>query len=143
MVEKQYGKNMKNIIKSNIQVSIDIKSQLLNNELLHSEIKNIVNICVEALSNGNTIWWCGNGGSAADAQHLAAELSGRFYFDLNTEVKQKKATSCFYSWAVSVDSCKSHSLEPPLLSVLYFPCSHTPLPIFFVEFAQICGTIFL
>jgi D-sedoheptulose 7-phosphate isomerase len=36
---------------------------------------------VKALQNGNRIYFCGNGGSAADAQHLAAELSGRFYTD--------------------------------------------------------------
>ena len=43
---------------------------------------------VESLRNGGKIHFCGNGGSAADAQHLAAELSGRFYFDrppLNAE----------------------------------------------------------
>ena len=103
MVEKQYGKNMKNIIKSNIQVSIDIKSQLLNNELLHSEIKNIVNICVEALSNGNTLWWCGNGGSAADAQHLAAELSGRFYFDRDPLPSEALHVNTSYITAVAND----------------------------------------
>jgi len=103
MAEKQYGKNMKNIIKSNIQTSIDIKSQLLDNEILHSEIKNIVDICVHALSNGNTIWWCGNGGSAADAQHLAAELSGRFYFDRDPLSSEALHVNTSYITAVGND----------------------------------------
>ena len=45
-------------------------------------------LCIESLQNGGKIHFCGNGGSAADAQHLAAELSGRFYYDrkpLNAE----------------------------------------------------------
>ncbi len=69
---------MENKIKEIIQESISTKQELLN----HSEMVNkIVDVCVKALKNGNAIYWCGNGGSAADAQHLAAELSGRFYYD--------------------------------------------------------------
>ena len=53
------------------------------NELseLENEIKRIVEICVKSLSRGKTIFWAGNGGSASDAQHLAAELVGRFEKD--------------------------------------------------------------
>ncbi len=40
----------------------------------------IANVCVKALQNGNKIMFCGNGGSAADAQHLAAELVGKLNF---------------------------------------------------------------
>lgn len=63
-----------------INSSISIKLSLLNYNLIN-RITEIVNLCVEAINNGNSIYFCGNGGSAADAQHLAAELSGRFYFD--------------------------------------------------------------
>jgi D-sedoheptulose 7-phosphate isomerase len=45
------------------------------------KIEQSINLIVKALQNGNKVLFCGNGGSAADAQHLAAELSGRFYFD--------------------------------------------------------------
>lgn len=75
-------------IKQAIQESIDVKQQLLSNEELHKTISKIVNVCVESFDNNGTVLFCGNGGSAADAQHLAAELSGRFYFDrepLNAE----------------------------------------------------------
>jgi len=44
-------------------------------------IEKAANVCVDALQNGNRIIFAGNGGSAADAQHFAAELVGRFYFD--------------------------------------------------------------
>lgn len=43
-----------------------------------SQLLPIVDAVVEALRNGRRIFWCGNGGSAAEAQHMAAELSGRF-----------------------------------------------------------------
>ena len=46
-------------------------------------INDAADICIEALKNGNKIMLCGNGGSAADAQHIAAELSGRFKKERN------------------------------------------------------------
>jgi D-sedoheptulose 7-phosphate isomerase len=68
-------------IREAIQHSIDVKKQLLANDQLLETIGRIVDVCVESLKNGGKVLFCGNGGSAADAQHLAAELSGRFYFD--------------------------------------------------------------
>ncbi len=68
-------------IKNIIQASINTKQQILENENLLATINDIVEAMVTALHNGNRIYFCGNGGSAADAQHLAAELSGRFYTD--------------------------------------------------------------
>lgn len=50
---------------------------------LGNEIDRAVDLCVSALRNGGKIIFCGNGGSAADAQHLAAELMGRFLIDRN------------------------------------------------------------
>ena len=55
------------------------------------------------LKNGNTIWWCGNGGSAADAQHLAAELSGRFYFDREPLSSEALHVNTSYLTAVAND----------------------------------------
>jgi D-sedoheptulose 7-phosphate isomerase len=68
-------------IKKIIQASIDTKQQLLKNEELISTIEKIVDAVSNAFKNGNSVYFCGNGGSAADAQHLAAEFSGRFYTD--------------------------------------------------------------
>jgi len=67
-------------IKKAIEDSINLKEKLLTKETI-LDISVIVGECISALNRGNAIYWCGNGGSAADAQHLAAELSGRFYYD--------------------------------------------------------------
>lgn len=64
-----------------IQESINVKQNLLQDADLLHRIEETITICVNSLKNGRKIFFCGNGGSAADAQHLAAELSGRFYFD--------------------------------------------------------------
>jgi D-sedoheptulose 7-phosphate isomerase len=64
-----------------IQESIDLKTKILSDEVLISRIQEVVRILVDAYRSGNKTVFCGNGGSAADAQHLAAELSGKFYLD--------------------------------------------------------------
>lgn len=78
---------MDTIIRS-IETSINTKQQILNTPALLESIRQVAQVMVQALQEGKRILWCGNGGSAADAQHLAAELSGRFYYDrppLNSE----------------------------------------------------------
>ncbi len=75
-------------IKHAIEASIATKQQILNNPALLGSIQAVAQVMIDALREGKRILWCGNGGSAADAQHLAAELSGRFYYDrppLNSE----------------------------------------------------------
>jgi D-sedoheptulose 7-phosphate isomerase len=68
-------------IKNIIKASIETKQQVLQNEQLLATIENIVDVIVKCFKNGKRVYFCGNGGSAADAQHLAAEFSGRFYKD--------------------------------------------------------------
>jgi D-sedoheptulose 7-phosphate isomerase len=68
-------------IKNIIQASIETKQQVLQNEELLNTIEAVIDVIVNAFRNGNRVYFCGNGGSAADAQHLAAEFSGRFYKD--------------------------------------------------------------
>ncbi|MFC0771449.1 D-sedoheptulose 7-phosphate isomerase [Terrimonas alba] len=72
---------MKDRITEIIKASIDTKQRVLEDELLLQTINNCVHKIVMAFKNGNKVLFCGNGGSAADAQHLAAEFSGRFYTD--------------------------------------------------------------
>lgn len=75
-------------IKRSINDSINTKLALLGDPDFLNRIETVANVMVKALRDGKRILWCGNGGSAADAQHLAAELSGRFYYDrppLNSE----------------------------------------------------------
>ena len=64
-----------------IQQAIELKKQLLADQALLSRIQDAAGLIVKAYRSGNKTLFCGNGGSAADAQHLAAELSGRFYID--------------------------------------------------------------
>ena len=76
------------VIRQSIKDSIEVKRQVLENEELLNTIKRVSLVITDALRDGKRVLWCGHGGSAADAQHLAAELSGRFYYDrppLNSE----------------------------------------------------------
>jgi D-sedoheptulose 7-phosphate isomerase len=90
-------------IKTIIQASIDVKQQLLQNEELLSNIDTVVQVMVEALKKGARIYFCGNGGSAADAQHLAAELSGRFYLERKALPAEALHTNTSYLTAVAND----------------------------------------
>lgn len=68
-------------VKEAIEENIELMSSILHDTIFMSQISQLADIMVKSLRKGGTIFFCGNGGSAADAQHLAAELSGRFYFD--------------------------------------------------------------
>ena len=68
-------------IQTIIEGSIQVKQALLKDKQLMLEIEKTVNAITFAFKNGNAVYFAGNGGSAADAQHLAAEFSGRFYKD--------------------------------------------------------------
>jgi D-sedoheptulose 7-phosphate isomerase len=67
-------------ISDRIEESIQSKKALLNDDTLNL-VEAISKICIKTLENGNKILFCGNGGSAVDSMHLAAELSGRYYVD--------------------------------------------------------------
>jgi D-sedoheptulose 7-phosphate isomerase len=69
------------MITDRILESIQLKQQILEDVQLIESIKQISDCIHHAFSIGNKLLLCGNGGSAADAQHLAAEFSGRFYQD--------------------------------------------------------------
>ena len=68
-------------IKNNLINSLEITNKILQNELFLNKLTIIIQQIIDCYSRGNKIYFCGNGGSFADAQHLAAELSGRFMFD--------------------------------------------------------------
>ena len=70
-----------NYIKQSICDSIAVKQDILANESLLATIKNVANVSTDALRRGNRILLAGNGGSAADAQHIAAEFVSRFMYD--------------------------------------------------------------
>ena len=64
-----------------IKASVVVKEELLADEILLNKILTATNVITKTFQNGNAVYFAGNGGSAADAQHLAAEFSGRFYKD--------------------------------------------------------------
>ena len=71
-----------------VEESIATKQRILEDSALMSRLEEASKLVAASLRQGGKIHFCGNGGSAADAQHLAAELSGRFYYDrppLNAE----------------------------------------------------------
>jgi D-sedoheptulose 7-phosphate isomerase len=72
---------MKNLIQEDIKKSIDVKIAVLNSEAILIQVENLVKDCIESLSKGGKIIFCGNGGSFADSQHLAAEFISRLRFD--------------------------------------------------------------
>lgn len=90
-------------IKHIIQSSIDTKQKVLANEELINTIDKIVVIIVKAFSNNKHVYFCGNGGSAADAQHLAAEFSGRFYTDRKALPSEALHCNTSYLTAVAND----------------------------------------
>jgi len=68
-------------IKIAIKESIATKTRLIEDKELIQKIEQAIQICIKGFNNGKKLYLCGNGGSAADAQHIAAELSGRFNYD--------------------------------------------------------------
>lgn len=72
---------MINVIKDEVLESAQTKQQLLDNENVLEEISKVAQACIDAYKSGRKTIFSGNGGSAADAQHLAAELVGRYAFD--------------------------------------------------------------
>ena len=90
-------------IKKIIKASIDTKQSVLQNEGLLKTIEASVDVIVNAFRNGNRVYFCGNGGSAADAQHLAAEFSGRFYTDRKALPAEALHCNTSYLTAVAND----------------------------------------
>ncbi|MEP6597791.1 MAG: D-sedoheptulose 7-phosphate isomerase [Ginsengibacter sp.] len=90
-------------IKSIIQSSIDVKIQILEDEKILQTIKDCVYVIVDAFEKGNKVLFCGNGGSASDAQHLAAEFSGRFYTDRDALPAEALHCNTSYITAVAND----------------------------------------
>ena len=72
---------MENYITAEFTKTRDLFEKILNDKSLHNNIIEAANICIKALTDGKKIMFCGNGGSAADSQHLAAELVSKLSYD--------------------------------------------------------------
>ena len=68
-------------VSKSIEASIAVKQRLLRDPALISSIAQVSDLLLAAVKRGNKLLFFGNGGSAADAQHIAAEFVGRFAFD--------------------------------------------------------------
>ncbi len=87
-------------IQSIINESLTVKDQVMNDTRLISLVGDIVSLIVDRFRQGKHLYFCGNGGSAADAQHLAAEFSGRFY--INRDALPAEALHCNTSYLTAV-----------------------------------------
>lgn len=87
-------------IKNIIQNSINVKQSILEDQGLLNTVEEIITVVTNAFKKGNSVYFCGNGGSAADAQHLAAEFSGRFY--KNRKALPSEALHCNTSYLTAV-----------------------------------------
>lgn len=94
---------MDKIIQQIITASVSVKTDLLNNTEVIGKINKVVTAVIEAYTYNRKVLFCGNGGSAADAQHIAAELSGRFYMDRKPLYAEALHTNSSYLTAVAND----------------------------------------
>jgi len=95
--------NHDSAVKAIIGASIKVKQDILQDADLLLSIEKAVFVILTALKSGNKILFCGNGGSAADAQHLAAEFSGRFYQDRKALPAEALHVNTSYLTAVAND----------------------------------------
>lgn len=72
---------MKDSVLKQLSDSIKVKQDIINNKKLIQLIMEVSNVVVKAYQNNNKLLIAGNGGSAADAQHIAGEIVSKFYFD--------------------------------------------------------------
>lgn len=99
---------MENQIAYLISSSISVKQQVLSDEKIIATVNTCIGLIVDAFKSGNKVLFCGNGGSAADAQHLAAEFSGRFYID--RAALPAEALHCNTSYLTAVANDYSYDL---------------------------------
>jgi D-sedoheptulose 7-phosphate isomerase len=99
---------MNSKIQEIIKESVTVKNQVMNDMRLISLVGDIVTLIVDRFRKGNHLYFCGNGGSAADAQHLAAEFSGRFY--INRDALPAEALHCNTSYLTAVANDFSYDL---------------------------------
>lgn len=92
----------KGIIRKRLEQHRDVIEQILSDEKLQDMIAQITETIVTCFKYGGRVYFCGNGGSAADAQHLAAEFSGKFY--LERDILPSEALHCNSSYITAVSN---------------------------------------
>ena len=94
---------MKRKIKKCISSSVENFTRIFDDRDILEQIERIVALCIESYKSDNKILFCGNGGSAADAQHIAAELTGRFYLNRSPLYAEALHVNSSYMTAVAND----------------------------------------
>tara|TARA_B110000459_G_C16501283_1_gene443507 strand:- start:368 stop:943 length:576 start_codon:yes stop_codon:yes gene_type:complete len=94
---------MQELISKILKSASDNITNISNDNKIISKIEQVVLLCVKAYENNQRILFCGNGGSASDAQHIAAELSGRFLRDRKPLFAEALHVNSSYLTAVSND----------------------------------------
>ncbi len=105
------------MIVDRLKSSIEVKQKIISNKELISKIENCSTLLINTFKKGNKVLFCGNGGSAADAQHLAAELSGRFYFDRPPLPAEACHVNTSFVTAVSNDYGYNHAFSRYILAM--------------------------
>lgn len=95
--------NYNEILKIRLEESANLKMQICNDENIQNGFKKVVTEILNCYKIDGKVLFCGNGGSAADAQHLAAELSGRFYYDRKPLFAEALHVNTSYITAVAND----------------------------------------
>lgn len=99
---------MRALIQQALSGSIAAKQAILADEIFLQKIESAAALFVHTFRAGGKVLFCGNGGSAADAQHLAAELSGRFYTDRPPLFAEALHVNSSYLTAVANDYGYEH-----------------------------------
>lgn len=102
MQERIEHMDSKGVIRKRLEQHHDVIEQILSDEKLQDMIAQITETIVTCFKYGGRVYFCGNGGSAADAQHLAAEFSGKFY--LERDILPSEALHCNSSYITAVSN---------------------------------------
>ena len=93
------------IIKNHLLESINVKNRILKDNKLVVKIAEASDLIINSVNKGGKVMWCGNGGSAADAQHLSAELIARLNFNRKpiASIALTTDTSFLTAWPNDID----------------------------------------
>jgi D-sedoheptulose 7-phosphate isomerase len=92
----------KRIINERLEAHLETVRKMIDDAVLQETIAEVVDEIIACFRNGKKVFFCGNGGSAADAQHLAAEFSGRFYLD--RDILPAEALHCNTSYLTAISN---------------------------------------
>lgn len=98
----------KGIINNRISEHLLVMQELQKDGSLLEILSKAAAKIIDSFQGGNSVYFCGNGGSAADAQHLAAEFSGKFYID--RPVLPSEALHCNSSYMTAVSNDYSYDI---------------------------------